>query len=121
MSQKPTHHDIDQATALIAHLLRELRANPHLMVPGRGAAAGLIHIYRLLTGGMPLVPGVDAYYASEELPAIEWASPTERDPNQTLYVYPAEGIGPDIVIEGDHNDQESTTPKALTSSRRLKA
>lgn len=70
------------------------------------AAWRATEVYRLLTGEMPQSPGLEKIYAPDEMPGVELASPTERDPSRLLYVQAGEYGEPDVIWEeGDHAEK----------------
>jgi hypothetical protein len=89
------------------------------MVSAREAGRRMIEIYRLLTDEMPQVPGIEMEYKGDELPAVEFASPSERDPNETYYVITGDGAGePDVLIKGDQNgNSEKGSPEEGSQKR----
>ncbi len=108
-------HRRQQATDIIREhfrLLVKIDAKTDVLVSAREAGRRMVEIYRLLTNEMPQAPGIEAEYLGDELPAVEFASPTERDPNETYYVVPKARAGePDLLIKGDQDDnqEESNT------------
>ena len=123
-----------QASDIIREHFQSLKgvgAGTDVLVSARGSGRRMVEIYRLLTGEMPQAPGIEAEYYGDETPAVEFASPTERDPNETYYVVTGRGEDPDVLIKGDQNgsskqgskegDQESVSEgeQAGRSVRRL--
>jgi len=108
-----------QATDIIREHFEGLqRRGPgeDVLVSAREAGRRMVEIYRLLTNEMPQAPGIEVEYHGDELPAVEFASPTERDPNETYYVITGERAGePDVMIKGDQDgNEESNTQKGIT-------
>ena len=106
-----------QAAAIISEHFRSLEGVPpgeDVSVSARGAGRRMVEIYRLLTREMPQSPGIEALYESNEVPAVEWSSPTERRPDELFYVQPGFGGEPDIVIKGD---QDGSSPKEIQSAK----
>lgn len=79
-----------------------------VLVSAKGAGRRMVEIYRLLTNEMPQSPGIEAVYNSDEEPAVEWATPVERPPDELFYVEPGFGGEPDILFKGD---QDGTSKK----------
>lgn len=69
----------------------------------------------LLTGSMPQASGIECEYHGDEFPAVEFASPTERDPNEVYFVHPGQGGNPDVLIPGDQHDRSAEERKELPS------
>ena len=87
--------------------LQDLKSGTDVLVSARDTGRRMVEIYRLLTNEMPQAPGIESEYHSDELPALEWTSPTERDPNEHYQVI-TDVTEPDILIPGDQNgDKES--------------
>jgi hypothetical protein len=98
-----------QATEIIREhflKLRHVEENEDVLVSAREAGRRLVEIYRLLTNEMPQSPGIEVEYYGDETPAVEFASPTERDPNEAFYVVTGSGNEPDILIKGDQNGSD---------------
>ena len=98
-----------------AHLIREhfevlQGANSHHLVltSARDSGRRMVEIYRLLTGELPQVPGIEIAFHADETPAVEWSSPTERDPSEVLYVLPG---NPDIILRGDQTNGISSNER----------
>ena len=94
--------------------LRRLKPNEDVLVSAREAGRRLVEVFRLLTDDMPQAVGIDIEFTPDERPALEWASPTERDPNE-LYAVDVVPGGPDILTpRGDqHGNQESNQENCL--------
>ena len=116
--RRPPSHEAQLATDIITAFFKRLKESPKLYVSGRDAGVQMVQIYRLLTGEMPQSPGIEYDFSSEEMPALEWASPTERDPDKILCVHPGSGDSPDIILKGDQDD-ESATKKELGPNQPL--
>ena len=106
-----------QAAAIISEHFRSLtKRQPGgiVLVSAEHAGRQMVEIYRLLTNEMPQSPGIEATYDADEVPAVEWASPTERRPDELFYVKPGFGGEPDILIKGD---QDGTSKKAIQGNQ----
>ena len=118
-------HRRQQASDIIREHFRSLeRIGPKedVLVSARAAGRRMVEIYRLLTGDMPQAPGIEVEYAGDELPAVEFASPSERNPNDVYYVMTGSGKEPDILIKGDqHGNEESNTTKGQLENGRPKS
>jgi len=96
-----------QAAKVIEEHFRSLTStheHEDVLVSARVAGRRMVEIYRLLTGEMPQAVGIEAEYFSDEMPGVEFASPTERDPSEVVYVHPGLGGEPDVLIKGDQNE-----------------
>ena len=113
MSKKPPSREAQLATDIITELFKRLHKTPSLFISGRDAGVKMVQIYRLLTGEMPQSPGIEYDFSPEEMPALEWASPTERDPDKILCVHPGSGDSPDIILKGDQDDESATKKERL--------
>lgn len=110
-----------QAAAIIREHFRMMQGGrENVLVSAREAGSRMVEIYRLLTNEMPQSPGIEAVYDADEVPAVEWATPIERRPDELFYVEPGFGGEPDIMIKGDQNgtsqkeiNAQSRSPKAL--------
>jgi hypothetical protein len=80
------------ATNLIRDFFQQ--GDPSGLVSTQEAGRRMVEIYRLLTDEMPQAPGIEFEYHADETPAVEWSSPTERDPCEIQYVVPG---NPDII------------------------
>jgi hypothetical protein len=108
------NHNRQRAADLITQhfkVLEDVEPNTTVLVDARHTGKMMVEIYRLLTNEMPQSPGIDIEYFGNETPAVEWASPTERDPGEVYYVHPG---NPDILIKGDHHGEESRIQKSIT-------
>ena len=104
------HHQKELARRIIEDAYHRLSQH----TPGgsqRDHCVALVQVFKLLTGEMPQVPGLDLTHYQNEFPAVEWASPRDRELATLNYVYPGSGFNPDVVIEGDHNDEDRQTPQ----------
>lgn len=114
-------HRRQQAADIVREHFRSLeRIGPKedVLVSAREAGRKMVEIYRLLTGDMPQAPGIEVEYAGDELPAVEFASPSERDPNEIYYVMTGAGGEPDVLIKGDqHGNQEGNTQGQLEEQK----
>jgi hypothetical protein len=110
--RRPPSREAQLATNIITAFFKRLKESPKLYVSGRDAGIQMVQLYRLLTGEMPQSPGIEYDFSPEEMPALEWASPTERDPDKILCVHPGSGTSPDIILKGDQDD-EGTAKKEL--------
>jgi hypothetical protein len=110
-----------QAAAIISEHFRVLKgisSNQDVLVSAKEAGRQMVEIYRLLTSEMPQSTGIEVMYNTDEVPAVEWASPTERPPDELFYVRPGFGREPDILIKGDQDGEgrkeiQGISPKAL--------
>ena len=108
-----------QAAKIIEEHFRAItRAKEDVLVSGREAGRRMVEIYRLLTGEMPQAPGIESEFRADELPALEWASPSERDPNEVFQVIASNGLEPDIIIPGDQNGSHEPTDKQIKQDRK---
>jgi hypothetical protein len=99
--------------------LRRARPNEDVLVSAREAGRRLVEVFRLLTDDMPQATGIDVEFTPDERPALEWVSPTERDPNELYAVDPAPG-GPDILTPmGDHHGNKEDQQEDQNSSKGL--
>ena len=96
--------------------LQNLKQSDDVLVSARDTGRRMVEIYRLLTNEMPQVPGLESEYHSDELPALEWASPTERDPNECYQVI-TDVTEPDILIPGDQNGDQESEDRKLKQTR----
>ena len=99
-------HRKQQATDIIRehfHKLSGVKGREDVSVSAREAGRRMVEIYRLLTNEMPQAPGIEVEYYGDETPAVEFASPTERDPNEAFYVLTGSDNEPDILIKGDQD------------------
>jgi len=104
-----------QAAAIIREHFRMMEAGrENVLVSAKVAGSRMVEIYRLLTNEMPQAPGIDAVCDADEEPAVEWATPIERRPDELFYVEPGFGGEPDIMIKGD---QDGTSQKEITSTQ----
>jgi hypothetical protein len=98
-----------QAAAIIREHFQMMEAGrENVLVSAKEAGRRMVEIYRLLTDEMPQSPGLEEFYGSDEEPAVEWATPNERRPDELFYVEPGFGGEPDILIKGD---QDGTSQK----------
>lgn len=96
--------------------LKSVRPGEDVLVSARQTGRAMVEVYRLLTGSMPQSAGIEAEFHGDELPGVEFASPTERDPNKVYYVHPGQDGEPDVLIPGDQDD--SSVPEgAICRSR----
>jgi len=108
-----------QAAKIIEEHFRVLvsrKADEDVLVSARASGRRMVEIYRLLTNEMPQSVGIEAEYHVDELPGVEYTSPVERPPDEILYVHPGQGGEPDVVIEGDLNEEITGSHKKLGSS-----
>jgi hypothetical protein len=116
-----------RAAAIISEHFKVLDMHPDVedvYVSARDAGCRMVEIYRLLTDEMPQSPGIEAVYNADEQPAVEWAAPIERRPDELFYVKPGFGGEPDILIKGDQHGntqdktiQQGAAPKALLKGK----
>lgn len=89
-----------KAAARIERLVRMCEAQPYLFVRGTAVVSELVIIYRLLTGEMPQVPGVDRMCGPpDEQPGMEYEAPDQPG------MPPALDQGPVINVEFTKEDE----------------
>jgi len=92
-----------RAAEIIRKHLLILERFPRAEILVEDACRRMVEIYRILTNEMPQSPGLEELYRSNEEPAVEWATPLERTPDELFYVQPGFGNKPDILIKGDQD------------------
>jgi len=120
-------HRRQQATDIIRehfYSLKDVDSDTDVMVSARSTGRMMVEIYRLLTNEMPQAPGIEAEYYGDETPAVEFVTPTERDPSETYYVIPGVGVGnPDVMIKGDQNgsSEENSQEGSISESEQRRS
>ena len=114
---------VEMATRIIEEhfrLLRGVKGKEDVLVSGRISGRWMVEIFRLLTGSMPQAAGIEVEFHGDELPGVEFASPVERDPNDVYFVYPGKEGQPDVLVPGDHHEEEGRAlpPRGFRGPRR---
>lgn len=105
-----------RATKIIEEHFKCISNEIEVLVSAREAGRKMVEIYRLLTGDMPQAVGIDVEYRGDELPGVEFATPMERSAQRVTAVHPGFGDEPDILIEGDQDDDDE---KLLEEGQKL--